>query len=239
MDSGFGGVNPSQGRVTRLSKIIAALMVALFAVHTFLPTVAVYLPLTPGKALFQIWSLVTAGFLTTNVLELVASVLALLMLARTIEPIYGSREFLNFIFIADFCSCFATWVVMYAMYAATATARTADDYLYHPFSGFQGIIAALLVSMKQVFPDNEFHVFGFIKLRSSNLPSLFLLLLTVAALVLKNPLVLPFAWFGAYSGWLYLRFFQHLPSARHAGDPDEDFRYDIPWANRLLRGRSV
>ena len=41
------------------------------------------------------WNLVTAAFVTSNPLKALAEIAALLLLARIIEPIYGSTEFLQ------------------------------------------------------------------------------------------------------------------------------------------------
>lgn len=42
-------MQPSSPKVTRLSKAISALLVALFALQYFMPTVTNYLALVPGR----------------------------------------------------------------------------------------------------------------------------------------------------------------------------------------------
>ncbi len=95
--------------------------------------------------------------------------------------------------------------------------------------GFLGVIAGLTVAAKQVMPDHELVLFGRFKLKvtvrlkellsqlaaliavicTQYLPGIVVLLGSSAAYLLKSALpTVPFLIFGAYSAWLYLRFFQ-------------------------------
>jgi hypothetical protein len=99
----------------------------------------------------------------------VINVIALLILARLVEPVYGSKEFLKcvcapdrsgpastqghhrrpthaccvlrFIFLVNLAVCSSVFATIYVTYAITAS----GDLLYHQFTGFHGTIAALLV----------------------------------------------------------------------------------------------
>lgn len=48
--------------------------------------------------------------------QVVLEVLALLLLARIIEPVYGSTEFLKLILVVDFGASLATFVLAYVIF---------------------------------------------------------------------------------------------------------------------------
>eukprot|EP00894_Picocystis_sp_ML_P000570 jgi/Pico_ML_1/51087/g2175.t1 len=91
--------------------------------------------------------------------------------------------------------------------------------LYGKLSGFQGAIAALVVGVKQVMPDQEIVFLKFITVRVKHFP-----LLLVGAAIAGSLLGLPidlviFVIFGTFNSWVYLRFFQTHPQSRLQGDP--------------------
>lgn len=49
-------------------------------------------------------------------LQVLVAIVSLLLLARVIEPVYGSTEFLKYILVVDLCSCFATFVMAYFVF---------------------------------------------------------------------------------------------------------------------------
>jgi membrane associated rhomboid family serine protease len=208
-------------KITRLSKALSSLLVILFAVNYFVPETAGYLALVPGRTLPCVWNLVTAGFLTTNVFKLVAELLALILLARLVEPVYGSKEFLKFIFVVDFTTCLSVFVCVYITYAATAY----GDLLYIKFHGFHGIAAGLLVAVKQVMQDQDVTIFGSLKFSIRYLPMVVILIATAVAVALQDLYSTPFIYLGAYSAWLYLRFFQYQPNSEVQGDASDAFKF--------------
>ncbi len=54
---------------TRLSKVLAGLLVLAFAVEFFIPDTSNYIALVPGRTLPCVWNLVTCGLLHTNIVE--------------------------------------------------------------------------------------------------------------------------------------------------------------------------
>jgi membrane associated rhomboid family serine protease len=48
----------------------------------------------------------------------VVAVVSLLLLARIIEPVYGSTEFLKFILVVELFSSIATFIVAYIVFMA-------------------------------------------------------------------------------------------------------------------------
>ena len=81
-------------------------------------------------------------------MQLAIEVVLLLLLARVIEPMYGSKEFLKFIFLVDVVTCSAVFACVYVAFALSQS----GTLLYSQFSGFHGIIAGLLVGVKQIMP---------------------------------------------------------------------------------------
>lgn len=159
-------------------------------------------------------------------------VAALLALSRIVEPAYGGREFLRFLLLSLAGSGALTFVLVTVCYyiaavagAGSAKGDHAGDLLYLPICGFQGGLAALLVALKHIIPDNEVTVLGLLRFRVRHLAGLYLL--GVAALGAAAGLtakLLPLAAFGAYTAWLYLRFLQPRGDGGGAGDPSDDFR---------------
>jgi len=80
----------------------------------------------------------------------------------------------------------------------------------------------MLVAVKQVIPDNEVSLFGgALYFRARHLPAVYILLSSIIALPFHAAAkVIPFVVFGAYSGWLYLRFF-----SEDGGDVSEEFSF--------------
>jgi membrane associated rhomboid family serine protease len=94
-------------------------------------------------------------------LQLVINIISLLLLARLVEPIYGSKEFLKFLLVVDILTCSAVFVAVYITYAITAS----GTLLYTQFAGFHGLIAAMLVAVKQIMPQHEVKLLGVLKFR--------------------------------------------------------------------------
>ena len=55
--------------------------------------------------------------------------MAVLFLTRLVEPVYGSKEFLKFIFIVDFSICVCVLVGVYIYFAAAGTDEKKGDVL--------------------------------------------------------------------------------------------------------------
>ncbi|PNH02462.1 Transmembrane protein 115 [Tetrabaena socialis] len=209
-------------RITRLSKVIAALLVALYFVAFFLPETVGYVALIPGRTLPYVWNLLSAGFLTTNPIKLGLEVVAVLMLTRLVEPVYGSKEFLKFLFAVDLS---VNVCVLVGVYIYFAVGRDTGDILYTKFTGFHGILAGIVVAVKQVMPEHEAKLFGFLKLTFKFLPIGYVLGAVGLAVGLEQWTYIPFIVLGTYNAWVYLRFFQQQPDSQNWGDASDDFKF--------------
>jgi hypothetical protein len=92
--------------------------------------------------------------------QLALNVAALILLARLIEPVYGSREFIKLLAIVNCATTVCVFVGVYISYAATMNA----SLLYTEFYGFHGIAAGLLVAVKQILGDQEVKLFGVVRI---------------------------------------------------------------------------
>jgi len=121
-------------------------------------------------------------------LQLVLGVAGILLLAKVLEPAWGSKEFIKFILLVDTAAGMATLSLLYVLYvcgvdpkgnllcapfrcrlSACALVRWAAEvwaYRYTEVGGSEGIIAGCLVAVKQLMPENEVTLLGFIRFRA-------------------------------------------------------------------------
>eukprot|EP00850_Spirogloea_muscicola_P024033 SM000426S15720 [mRNA] locus=s426:9334:10934:- [translate_table: standard] len=200
--SGGGGAGGLLSGFTRLSKALAALLALGYALSLLAPPAVDYLALVPAN--------------------LVVDVLALLFVGRLVEPIWGSKEFLRFIVVVNTALAAATFATMIALFYATYS----ENFLYARISGFHGVVAGLLVAVKQLMPDQEITAFFVFKFRAKWVPSLVAVISIVTCAVVGDVVLgLPFILYGMYGSWLYLRYFQPKSDGALKGDPNEEFAF--------------
>ncbi|XP_050250156.1 rhomboid-like protein 19 [Quercus robur] len=213
-----GGASLYSG-FSRLCKGIAVVLIGGHILVHLLPSAITYLALIPARTIPFAWNLITAGYIEQSVYGVVASTIGLLFIGKLLEPVWGSREFLKFIFVVNFLTSLCVFVTAIALYYIT----TQENYLYMPLSGFHGILAGFLVGIKQIIPDQELPV---VKIKAKWLPSLMLLLsIVVSFFTLESATYLPTLIFGTYVSWIYLRYWQRKPETKLKGDPSDDFAF--------------
>lgn len=204
---------------SRLCKGIAVVLIGGHILVHLLPSAITYLALIPARTIPFAWNLITAGYIEQSVYGVVASTIGLLFIGKLLEPVWGSREFLKFIFVVNILTSLCVFVTAIALYYIT----TQENYLYMPLSGFHGILAGFLVGIKQIIPDQELPV---VKIKAKWLPSLMLLLsIVVSFFTLESATYLPTLIFGTYVSWIYLRYWQRKPETKLKGDPSDDFAF--------------
>lgn len=204
---------------TKLCKGLAVILVGGHVLVQILPASVDVLALIPARTIPFAWNLITAGYIEQTVHGVVVSTIGLLFMGKLLEPVWGSKEFLKFIFIVNFLTSVCVFVTAIALYYITRQ----ENYLYMPLSGFHGILLALLVGIKQIIPDQELSL---LKIKAKWLPSLMLLLsIALSFLTAELATYLPTIIFGTYVGWIYLRYMQSKPETKHRGDPSEDFGF--------------
>ncbi|KAL7109450.1 hypothetical protein ACP275_06G175700 [Erythranthe tilingii] len=216
--SGGGGMSIYSG-FTRLCKGLAVVLIAGHIVVQIIPSAVSYLALIPAKTIPFAWNLITAGYFEHSTYGLVISTIGLLFIGKLLEPIWGSREFLKFIFVVNFLTSVCVFVTAISLYYIT----TKETYLYLPISGFQGVLSGFLVGIKQIIPDQEL---SFLKIKAKWLPSLAVLVsVFVSFFTSDSASYLPTILFGTYIGWIYLRYWQSKPETRLRGDPSDEFSF--------------
>ncbi|KAJ0100921.1 hypothetical protein Patl1_06134 [Pistacia atlantica] len=204
---------------TKLCKGIAVVLVCGHILVQVLPAAVSVLALIPARTIPFAWNLLTAGYIEQTVHGVVVSTLGLLFMGKLLEPVWGSKEFLKFIFIVNFLTSVCVFITAIALYYITRE----ESYLYMPVSGFHGILAGFLVGIKQIIPDQELSL---LKIKAKWLPSLMLLLsIVISFLTAESAAYLPTLIFGTYIGWIYLRYMQGKPETKLRGDPSDDFAF--------------
>ncbi|KAG6734501.1 hypothetical protein I3842_01G275700 [Carya illinoinensis] len=204
---------------TRLCKGLAVVLLGGHIVVQLFPSAISYLALIPARTIPFGWNLITAGYIEQSVYGVVASTVGLLFIGKLLEPVWGSREFLKFIFVVNFLTSVCVFVTAIALYYIT----TQENYLYMPVSGFHGVLSGFLVGIKQIIPDQELPL---LKIKAKWLPSLTLLLsVAVSLFTLESATYLPTIIFGTYMSWIYLRYWQRKLETKLKGDPSDDFAF--------------
>ncbi|MBA0782478.1 hypothetical protein Gotri_000360, partial [Gossypium trilobum] len=164
-----------------------------------IPSSLPYFALIPARTIPFSWNLITAGYIEQSIQGLVVSTLGLLFMGKLLEPIWGSKEFLKFIFVINFLTSVCVFITAIALYGVTRQ----ENYLYMPLSGFHGVLAGFLVGIKQMVPDQELPR---LKIKAKWLPSLMLLFsIAISFFTPESATYLSTLIFGTYMGWIYLR----------------------------------
>lgn len=204
---------------TRLCKGLAVVLVAGHIVVQIFPYSVTYLALIPARTIPFGWNLITAGYIEQSVYGVVISALGLLLMGKVLEPIWGTREFLKFIFVVNFLTSVCVFVTAVFLYYVSME----ETYLYLPISGFHGVLLGFLVGLKQIIPDQELSL---LKIKAKWLPSLALVLSTaVSFFTAESAIYLPTLIFGTYISWIYLRYWQKKPETKLRGDPSDEFAF--------------
>ncbi|KAL4556673.1 hypothetical protein LXL04_034828 [Taraxacum kok-saghyz] len=205
---------------TRLCKGLAAVLVCGYIAVQIFPSILTYVALIPARTIPFGWNLLTAGYVEQTVYGVVSSTIGLVLIGKVLEPIWGSREFLKFIFIVNFLTSVCVFITTISLYYVTMQ----ESYLYTPLSGFSGVLAGLLVGIKQIIPDQEFSP---LKIKVKWLPSMMVLLgICVSFFTMEAAAsYLPVLIFGTYTGWIYLRYFQRKQETGFKGDPSPEFAF--------------
>ncbi|OAY71599.1 Rhomboid-like protein 19 [Ananas comosus] len=202
---------------TRLCKGLAVILIAGFVLLQVLPSALAYLALIPARTIPFAWNLITAGYIEQSLPGVVVSTIGLLFCGKFLEPLWGAKEFVKFIFVVNLLTSVAVFVTAIALYYIT----TEERYLYTPISGFYGVLAGFLVGIKQIMPDQEL-----LKIKAKRVPSLVILFtVAISFFVAESLSYLPTLLSGFYMSWIYLRYFQKYPETSLKGDPSDEFSF--------------
>lgn len=131
----------------------------------------------------------------------------------------GAKEYARFLAVCTACVGCAAFVSMLFLYYG----QRDEKILYEPICGFQGLVASLLVALRQLMPDAPVNFRGLRTLRCRHLPAIHLAAMTaVAALQGRYLEKFGFTFFGLYSAWVYLRYYQPKPDGGGHGDTSSE-----------------
>uniref|UniRef100_A0ACD5YNR1 Uncharacterized protein n=1 Tax=Avena sativa TaxID=4498 RepID=A0ACD5YNR1_AVESA len=209
---------------TGFSKLCKGLAVILFLGHIavqLFPSASTYLTLIPARTVPFGWNLITAGYIEQTIPGVIVSIVGLLLFGKLLEPLWGAKELLKFIFIVNISTSFCVFVTAVVLYYITQQ----EIYLYTPLSGFYGVLSGFLVGIKQIIPDQELNIFV-LTIKAKWIPSLVAFISVSVSLFLKESMsYLPITLFGIYTSWIYLRYFQKRLEAGLKGDPSDEFSF--------------
>ena len=156
------------------TKAIATVLVISYLMFLVMPWTSTYLALMPEKTVPCVWNVLTSGFYEMNLVGTAIDVLGVLYLGRTLEPIWGAGELMHFVLIVQTSVGLASFISMYVAYVLSAD----PFYIMAKFSGFHGVLAGLLVAVRQQLPDERvpvpIHIARHIpELRNKHLPGLY------------------------------------------------------------------
>ena len=199
------------------TKAIATVLVISYLMFLVMPWTSTYLALMPEKTVPCVWNVLTSGFYEMNLVGTAIDVLGVLYLGRTLEPIWGAGELMHFVLIVQTSVGLASFISMYVAYVLSAD----PFYIMAKFSGFHGVLAGLLVAVRQQLPDERvpvpIHVARYIpELRNKHLPGLYCVGVLAYCVFSGGKHhhvgLFLFSLYGAYASWVYLRWFQLHPA---------------------------
>ncbi|CAD6256778.1 unnamed protein product [Miscanthus lutarioriparius] len=151
----------------------------------------------------------------------IVSIVGLLLFGKVLEPLWGAKELLKFIFIVNLSTSACVFVTTIVLYYITQE----ESYLYTPVSGFYGVLSGLLVGIKQILADQELNLFV-LKISAKWIPSIVAFISVAVRFFIKESMsYLPIILFGIYMSWIYLRYFQRRLEVVLKGDPSDEFSF--------------
>uniref|UniRef100_A0A7S4PR28 Uncharacterized protein n=1 Tax=Guillardia theta TaxID=55529 RepID=A0A7S4PR28_GUITH len=191
-----------------VSKFFAGLTLLLYVLAQLVPSLESILAIKATNtygAHSYIWNVFTAGFFNTNIVLAILLALTFLIMGRWLVPSWGSAEFVKYIFFSNLCVGLSVFISQIVYYMASFNYK----FLEMPISGGIGIIAALIVTIKQKLPEEPIILFGqpFMNFCAKDIPGVLICFSAILSILELAPVFLQCCC-GTYFGWLYLRFLQ-------------------------------
>ncbi|KAL7424326.1 hypothetical protein Q5752_000008 [Cryptotrichosporon argae] len=235
---------PALQAVPASTRILSLLLVAFSAAHFALAYLVAQNSPAPPRGGAEVpwltmraaeswkypWTLLTAGFVELNVVEVIFSLLTLPLAARYLERAWGPRELLRFSAIVIVGSNVIAFGFSWLSYIMLGQ----EDAIYGlPYHGLSGLQSGFLVAFTQLIPEHQVQLFGAIKMRVKTLPGVYLLISNVLVIALgPSPYIL--VQFGFFVAWVYLRFFKLSEDGAYRGDRSETFAFQY-WFPPVIR----
>lgn len=97
-------------------------------------------------------------------MQLFINLFSILYFGSYLESIWGTKEFMKFIFIINTCSTLATYFLI-LFQCLLFNEKCIPIWIYGTW-GFSGIIGGFTVAMKQLIPEQEIYLLFFIPIRA-------------------------------------------------------------------------
>ena len=209
------------------TKRLCAVLASAYAAHALFANADSLFALQAYAVMTHPWVLVTSGYYEMTFAALCFDVCCLLYIGKSLEPIWGATELLRFVVGVNIAVATMSWISMFLLYVISA----GDEfYLFAKFGGFHGVLAALMLALRQVLPEEPVFAAGALlrTLRNKHLIGAYLTFTAVYAFMSGGRhhhvgLYLFDIW-GAYAAWVYLRYFQPH-GAVPRGDASADFAF--------------
>jgi len=184
---------------------------------------AVRFALVPASTLGMLyfWNLLTGALFHSyyHLFDAILSSLVVLLSGSPLVSLWESNELFKFMILSCLASGFGTYFFEIGQYLLTPY-NPNTDHIFLGYGGSYGLVLALLIALKQNFPDTQL---GSGPVSIKNLPFLYLVLCGVLSLVHGDASICVFAVSGGLWSWVYLRFFQNKNGT--IGDLSNDFTF--------------
>ena len=183
-----------------------------------------WLVIVPGASFWYPWTLITASFCESSILEFLVSIVSLPLAARYLERQWGAVELIKFSVVVLVGSNIIAWGLQLLLFAVFRKEVLIWGIQFH---GLQALQTAFLVAFTQLIPEHQVQVLsGAFKLRIKDLPMLYVTVSNVMCIIgYTSPWIL--IQFGWLISWAYLRFFQ-VNESGYRGDRSDAFAF-VNW----------
>ncbi len=153
--------------------------------------------------LFFSRTFLTHSFIELHIWHTIIDVIVVFLYSKMIEPLWGTKELLQFYFIVTIPNAFFATCIYFLFYGFTFN----EEYLFErPIYGLAAFIGAYSVVIKQIMPDTVLTTTPFFKLKQDQVPLLIVLLSIILWLAHAVPIhFLIMLSFGIIISWIYLR----------------------------------
>ncbi|KAL9933978.1 hypothetical protein V8E36_007060 [Tilletia maclaganii] len=180
-----------------------------------------WLVIVPGTSYWYPWTLLTAAFAETSLIEFIVSAISLPLAGAYLERIWGSVELVRFTLIVVVLSNVIAWGLAVLVFVLFRVEFAVFGLQYH---GLEALQTAFLVALTQLIPEHAVQLFrGAISIQVKKLPMLYVGFSNVMCLLgYTSPFIL--IQFGWLISWAYLRFFK-VGESGIRGDRSETFSF--------------
>ncbi|GAA6059802.1 hypothetical protein JCM10212_003697 [Sporobolomyces blumeae] len=182
-----------------------------------------WLTLVPAKVAYAPWTLLTAAFTETNLIEFLVSLLTLPLCGRYLERVWGAQELVKFVV---FTVVVSNVIAVVVSVIESVVLGNKALFLYNTsYHGLEALQVGFLVAFTQLIPEHQVQMFGgVVKMRVKSLPMLYVTFSNVACLLgYQSPYIL--IQFGWLVSWLYLRFYKRTEGSDFRGDRSDTFAF--------------